>query len=84
MIHNRTSEPLTHLTHNKTATGTTIQHTRRHTRDKISSHEAPIGNLTLPRVLRTPLGLTDTKIFGVAALRATWTLALPDFGSESD
>ena len=29
MIHNRTSEPLTHHTHNKTATGTTIQHTAR-------------------------------------------------------
>jgi len=30
------------------------------------------------------VGQSHTKIFGVAALRATWTLALPVFGSESD
>ena len=32
----------------------TVHAKHKYTRHKVSSHEAPIGNLTLPRVLRTP------------------------------
>ena len=44
----------------------------------ISESKTPIGNLTLPRVLRTPSdSMSIPKIFGAAALRVAWTLALP-------
>ena len=78
------SEPHTHHINSRTPTGTTLD-TIRDTLDYTRQVTRRQWAIWRYRVCYAHLGvLTGTKIFGVAALRATWTLALLLFGSATN